>query len=359
MNSNVLTEDFKSILKDKNIDFGQLKNSTVLISGATGFIGSMLIKCLIYANQNLNLNITIYGLARNKEKLYKIFNDEEISLFGVFYGDITQPYSSYIPQNIDIDYIFHTANITTSSYMITHPISTILIAIDGTRQMLDLAVSTKVKSFIYISSMEMYGSFASTDSDFACTENDLGFIDPLKVRSDYPESKRMCENMCIAYAAENKVPVKIARLSQTFGAGILPWENRIFAQFAHSVMYSQDIILHTAGLSEGNYCYISDTLRGLFTILLCGQNSEAYNVVNERAHTTIAKMAEMVCHDIAHENIKVIFDIPDDNKFGYAADTKLKLSGKKLESLGWMPQFNLKDMYIRLIKYLEETQKGQ
>ena len=70
-------------------------------------------------------------------------------------------------------------------------------------------------------------------------------------------------------------------------------------------------------------------------------------------------MAEMVCHDIAHENIKVIFDIPDDNKFGYAADTKLKLSGKKLESLGWMPQFNLKDMYIRLIKYLEETQKGQ
>lgn len=86
--------------------------------------------------------------------------------------------------------------------------------------MLRLATDKKVKSMVFISSMEMYGSF--NNSDFLCTEEKIGYIDPLKVRSNYPEAKRMCENLCIAYSNEYGVPVKIARLSQTFGAGILP-----------------------------------------------------------------------------------------------------------------------------------------
>ena len=194
--------------------------------------------------------------------------------------------------------------------------------------------------------MEVYGAFNESK---VIKEEEMGFINHLKVRSNYPECKRMCENMCIAYFYEYGVPVKIARLAQTFGAGILPGENRIFAQFAKSVIDGKDIILHTAGKSEGNYCYTRDCMTGLLTILLKGKNDEAYNVSNPETHTNIAGMAELVAKKIAKNKIKVIYDISETNIFGYANDTKMKLNSDKLQNLGWYPSVGLEESYIRMI----------
>ena len=196
--------------------------------------------------------------------------------------------------------------------------------------------------------MEVYGAFDNLDHEV--TEDDLGYIDPLKVRSNYPEAKRLCENMCIAYLQEYGIPVKIARLAQTFGAGILQNENRVFAQFARSVINNENIILHTKGLSEGNYCYTRDCMTGLLTILLKGKDGEAYNVSNPNSHTTIVDMAKMVAHKIAKGNIEVLFDIPETNTFGYAADTKMKLNSNKLQQLGWKPEIGLEEAYKRMIE---------
>ena len=194
--------------------------------------------------------------------------------------------------------------------------------------------------------MEVYGAFNESK---VIKEEEMGFINPLKVRSNYPECKRMCENMCIAYFNEYGVPVKIARLAQTFGAGILPGENRIFAQFAKSVIDGKDITLHTEGKSEGNYCYTRDCMTGLLTILLKGKNGEAYNVSNPETHTNIAGMAELVAKKIAKNKIKVIYDISETNIFGYANDTKMKLNSDKLQNLGWYPSVGLEESYIRMI----------
>ena len=159
--------------------------------------------------------------------------------------------------------------------------------------------------------------------------------------------------MCVAYMREYGVKVKIARLAQTFGAGILPGENRVFAQFAKSVISGRDIVLHTRGLSEGNYCYTRDCVLGLFIILLCGENGEAYNVANPKSHTTIAEMAQMVADKISNGKIKVIYDIPKDNVFGYAEDTKMKLNSDKLQALGWTPEIGLEDAYKRMIEQMK------
>jgi nucleoside-diphosphate-sugar epimerase len=185
----------------------------------------------------------------------------------------------------------------------------------------------------------------------------LGFVNPLVVRSNYPESKRMCENLCVAYNSEYGVPVKIARLAQTFGAGVLPSENRVFAQFARSAMEKKNIVLHTTGKSEGNYAYLSETIMAIMLILLKGKNAEAYNVANEECHTTIADMAKMVAEEIANGEIKVVFDIPEDNVFGYAADTHMRLSSEKLRDLGWKPKVGLKDAYIRMMRYMDDMKK--
>ena len=145
-------------------------------------------------------------------------------------------------------------------------------------------------------------------------------------------------NMCVAYYSEYGISVKIARLAQTFGAGILPGENRVFAQFARSVINNSDIVLNTKGQSEGNYCYTRDCIIGLFTILLRGKNAEAYNVSNLETYITIAEMVTLMADKIAEGRIKVIFDILEDNSFGYAVDTKMKLNSDKLQELGWKPK---------------------
>jgi UDP-glucuronate decarboxylase len=331
--------------------YRNVNEKTFLITGATGFVGSMLCKYILRANQESGNSNIVIACGRNSEKLKKVFKDYlNVAELQFYVGDIKQK----IEYLDEIDYIFHCASVTSSKYMITYPVETISASVIGTQNMLDLAREKKVEAFVYISSMEMYGKFETLDHDV--TEADLGYVDPLVIRSNYPESKRMCENMCIAYMSEYNVPVRIARLAQTFGEGILPGENRVFAQFAKSVVREEDIILHTRGLSEGNYCYILDCVEGLITIALKGSDGEAYNVSNPDTHTTIADMAQMVCKEIAKDKIKVIYDIPESNTFGYASDTKMKLDSTKLQMLGWKPKVGLKESYERLIEYIRKNE---
>ena len=127
----------------------------------------------------------------------------------------------------------------------------------------------------------------------------------------------------------------------------------MFAQFARSAINRENIILHTKGLSEGNYCYTRDCVTGLLTILLKGKDGEAYNVANPDSHTTIVDMAKMVANKIADGEIKVVFDIPESNTFGYAADTKMKLNSDKLQKIGWKPEIGLEEAYKRTIKWMK------
>ena len=175
------------------------------------------------------------------------------------------------------------------------------------------------------------------------------------MRSSYSEGKRIAECLCASYCDEYGVPVKIARLAQTFGAGILQQDNRVYAQFARSVLNKRDIVLHTEGKSYGNYCYTTDAIRALILLLNKGENGQAYNVCNEETTTTIADMAKMVNQEFGDGSIKVIFDIPKDQKtYGYAPDVKMCLSSEKLRMLGWIPQYSLSQMYERMIAYMLE-----
>lgn len=360
-----LQEDLENTALNDKVPFDKLKDSIILVTGATGLVGMQMVKSLAAMNRLKDANISIMALVRNPEKAKSIYGDlagrGDITFVQADLNDkdgIMLSVKSALDSIKEIEnkgdaplYIIHGAAVTASKMMVEMPVETIDTAINGTKNMLEVAREFGTASFVYISSMEVYGSF--TEATYV-TEDKMGYIDPLVVRSNYQLTKRMCENMCIAYAKEFDVPAKIARLSQTFGAGILPGENRVFAQFARSVMNGQDIVLHTKGLSEGNYCYTADTIRGLLTILVKGENSNAYNISNEDTHTTIAGMAKFASETLAGGKIKVVFDIPEDNKFGYAADTKMKLSNTKLKALGWEPCYGLEDAYRRMMASMKQ-----
>jgi len=241
-------------------------------------------------------------------------------------------------------YIVHCASPTAGKYMTEHPVETYLLAIDSTKAILEYARKSKQTGIVYASSLEYYGQ---NFDDSIITEDKLGYVDGTDPRSSYPLGKRAAEYLCTAYAKEYGVNVKIARLTQTFGAGVSPDDNRVFAQFARSIIAGEDIVLHTTGESAKPYSYTTDCISAILYILLKGEAGEAYNVANEKTYISIREIAELLCEEF-NSNSKVVLDLHDD--MGYAPVTKLHLSAAKLEALGWKPRFGLKEMFAKLIK---------
>ena len=333
------------LIAQSDIDFEQYNNKTLFITGATGLVGTSLVKTFLCINRIRNYNIQIVAAIRNYSKAEAMYGEllkrSELTLY---IGDILDP----INYEGDVDYIFHTASVTASKIMVEHPVMTIETAYQGTRNVLEFAKKKSIKGMVYVSSMEVYGR-PDENLEFV-KEEDLGYIDLMNVRSSYSEGKRICECMCNAYSKEYHVPVKIARFAQTFVAGILKSDNRVYVQFAKSAIRKEDIVLHTEGKSEGNYCYIRDAVRALMLLGYRGNVGEAYNIVNENTHMQIREMAVLVAKQIAKDEIQVIFDIPESElQYGYAPSVKMRLSSEKISALGWKAEVDLKEMYERMI----------
>ncbi|MGQ8873595.1 NAD-dependent epimerase/dehydratase family protein [Paenibacillus sp. TSA_86.1] len=341
-----LESDFEYI-QNANLPWERLKNKTVFITGGTGFIGSLLVRFFDYMNKKYQWNTKIVTLVRDQSKAEILLDSVGVEIIK---GDICQ-----LPQiEMDIDFVFHCAAITNSKAMIEEPVEVTEGIVQGTFNLMRLSHVKNVESIVFLSSMEVYGV---NDGITRVSEKDLGHIEIYNARNCYPLGKRMAENICFSFFSEYKVPVKVARLAQTFGAGISDNENRVFAQFARSVLYGQDIILHTDGAAMGNYCYSADAIQALLYILFNGKEGQEYNVVNEQASLSIREMAEIVAENVSGGNIKVKFDIPPVNKFGYATPSNVKLSAAKLLELGWEPKYGLEQMYKRMIDYMTLTEQ--
>lgn len=324
--------------------------TTYIITGATGYIGSALIKYILKGGQTdgENREIRIIAPVRNMQKASGIL-PAEVDFVQMDLCD-RRCVGQLLEAGNGADYMIHCASITKSAEMIEHPVEVTESIVNTTQNILEFARQIPLKSMVYLSSMEVYGKIDCMDG-LRVKEEEVcrGELEVLNARSCYPLGKRMAENICFSYYKEYDVPVKIARLAQTFGQRILPEDNRVYAQFARAVQNGKDIVLYTKGCSMGNYCDIDDAVRGIMTILKRGTDGEAYNVVNEGNTMTVRQMAEFVANQVANGKIKVKYEISDDNSHGYASDTGLQMSGQKLENLGWKPQKMLCDMYRDII----------
>lgn len=339
--SEIIKADVCEILSDNNIPWHELSNGTILVTGATGLVGSAVVRVLSAANEIHGLNIKIIGHGRNTDKGSKLADKYGIEFVG---GDIRNPFLI----NGSVDFIFHGAAVTASKEMISNPVGVIETALKGTENILALAKEKQVRSMVNFSSMEVYGVTNPALSEV--TERDLGYIDVEKSRSCYPGSKRMCELLCNCWHLQYGIPVKSARLAQTFGAGTPIDDTRVFAGFARSAIAQENIVLHTDGKSSGNYCYIADTVRGLFLMLLKGESGQAYNIANPAACMTIREVAELVASEVGSGKVLVVIEVPDDiQSYGYAPTVTMKLNADKLTALGWQPKYGLADMFKRMI----------
>ncbi len=328
MTNTIFDEDIKNITT--NFDMSVFDGKTVLVTGATGLLGKLCVKSLLSSGYNTQ----VIALVRDKSKAESVFDESKRLSF------LVQDINQKIQTERRVDYIIHTASTTSSQDFVEKPVETIYTAINGTRNVLEFAKNKKITSMVYLSSLEVYGVPQKED----IKEDDYGYIDILNPRSSYSESKKMVETLCISYGSEYGVPVKIARLAQTFGAGVSKYDNRVFAQFAKSVINEENIVLHTKGETKRNYCYTTDAISGIFTILTKGEKNNAYNVANKNTYISIADMAK----SLENDKTKVVFEIDDVNR-GYNPTVLICLDTEKLEALGWRAMVDLDEMFERTI----------
>ena len=339
----ILIDEIKE-LGSQNADvFSALENKSIFISGATGLIGNTLIKTIV-ANAP---SAKIIAFVRDENKAKKMFQNYEQNITFVK-GDIREP----VTFDGHVDYVIHAASETSSKAFVEAPVSIIEIALNGTKNMLDFARQKNVQGFVYLSSMEVYGTPHNDDKIFEGHGTDL---DTMNVRTSYPESKRLCESLCTAYANQFQVPAKVVRLTQTFGPGVQYNDGRVFADFSRCLIENRDIILHTKGKTKRSYLYTLDAASAILTVLTKGKSAEAYNAANEDTYCSIYEMAQLVAQKIAQGKIQVKVEEADISKFGYAKTLHMNLDTTKLKELGWQARTSLSDMFSKTIQSMTSS----
>ena len=334
--------DSKNYLKDveaavKNtVVIEKLFGSSVLIAGGSGLIGSFMADMLLYANEHMNADITVYAMDLSLERLTARYK-----------GAVSADKLRFIEHNVNdvpdfafqVDYIIHAASPAFPAAFNNDPVGTVMSNILGTKYLLDYAKEHGGKRMLYISSGEVYGQGDLSLESFE--ESYAGYVDPTSPRSCYPNGKRAAETLCVSYTKQFGIDTVIVRPSHTYGPTATKADNRANAQFVNKGLAGEDIVLNSAGNQMRSYTYLADSASAIISVLTSGESGNAYNIANSASRTTIAGFAKEVA---AQTNTQVIFADPDEvAKAEMTPIAKQVLCSKKLESLGWKGQFSIED----------------
>lgn len=312
-----------------SIPWDFFRDCNILVTGATGLIGSCLVDILINHPER---TWKVYAMGRNKERADRLFqpylSDQG---FEFIQGDIEKPLQGDVP----FHYIIHAASNGSPNFFTQKPVEVIKANIYGVANLMEYGMSHQMKRFLYVSSGEVYGN----NDVLSLTENDYGYIDIIHPRSCYPSAKRTAETLTICYGKEYGMDVVIARPCHTYGPHFTENDNRAYAQFIRNILNHEDIHLKSAGLQYRSWCYVVDCVSALLHILCKGKNGEAYNVADNHSNVTIKELAEMIAKEGGR---RVISQQPTEEEIaGFTMIKRAVFDTSKLTLLGWNPHHSL------------------
>ncbi len=359
----VVNDDINFILDSCKDELKKMKGSSLLVTGGAGFLGYYFIQTIIGWNDiskkesNINLYILDNFSRGMPAWLEKFKSKKNIKILN---QSILDPLPEYLS---NIDYIIHAASIASPIYYRKNPIATMDANVNGLRNILDLSISKfkDIKSILYFSTSEIYGD--PPDDQIPTKESYRGNVSCTGPRACYDESKRYGETLCVNFASQFDLPVKIARPFNNYGPGLKITDGRALPDFARNIINKKNIVLLSDGSPTRTFCYVADSIIGYLKILILGKNGESYNIGTEKPEISMLELAQK-CINLGKDvlDIDVGLDFLKSSDKNYLVDNPNRRCpdiSKAKKELGYAPKISIDEGIKNSLLWYADNKNSQ
>lgn len=364
--NDVVAGDLDFIVDSLEEEFGAMAGGRLLIVGGAGFLGYYLVQSVLHFNRKTSpdnpVSLTVFDnyVRGVPEWLTALEPDPNLTLRR---HDITDP----LPADIGhFDYIIHAASIASPTFYRQYPIETMDANVNGLRFLLDYALAqskagTPLKGFLFYSTSEIYGD--PTPENIPTPETYRGNVSCTGPRACYDESKRYGETLCVNFAQQHGLPIRIARPFNNYGPGLKIADRRVLPDFARDILNGRDIVMLSDGKPTRTFCYIADAVIGYYKVLTRGRNGESYNIGNETPEISMAELAERVvacAREVLDYSGKVVMKTSEDKD--YLVDNpnrRCPIIRKAREELSYEPRFSIEEGLKNTLLWYRENNSAE
>jgi UDP-glucuronate decarboxylase len=309
----------------------------ILVTGGAGFLGSHLCaKLLEQGNEVICADNLYTGTKRN---LYSLLDNQN---FEFLRHDIT------FPLYLEVDEIYNLACPASPIHYQNDPVQTTKVNVHGAINMLGLAKRVKAKIF-QASTSEVYGD----PEVHPQPENYRGSVNTIGPRSCYDEGKRCAETLFFDYLRQHKLRIKIARIFNTYGPNMHPFDGRVVSNFILQALQNEPLTVYGDGSQSRSFCYVDDLIDGFLRLMHSGDDFSGPVNLGNPVEFTMIELAEQV-KEITNSKSEIKFEpLPEDDPRQRQPDITLAR-----EKLGWDPKVPLREGLEQTVGYFSELLKA-
>ena len=302
----------------------------VLVTGGAGFIGSHLTRRLLDQGHDVLVVDNFYSSTRSN--LYDLLDEPRFELMR---HDVT------FPLYVEVDEIFHLACPASPVFYQRDPVATTKTCVHGSINMLGLAKRTGAK-ILLASTSEVYGDPAVHPQD----ESYWGNVNPIGLRSCYDEGKRCAETLFFDYYRQHELPIKVARIFNTYGPNMLPNDGRVVSNFIVQALEGKDLTVFGDGEQTRSFCYVGDLVSGLIALMDSPPEVTGPINIGNPGDFTMLELAEKVINLVGGDSKIVHEPLPTDDPVRRKPDID-----KAQSLLGWSPTVSLDEGLKPTVEY--------
>ncbi len=289
----------------------------ILVTGGAGFIGSHLCKRLLEEGAEvLCLDNFSTGSRRNIRPLLSHPNFELIT------HDIT------VSISLEVDRIYHLASPASPVRYQHQPVMTVRTNVQGSLTALDLARATGA-TILQASTSEIYGD----PEVHPQTEDYWGRVNPIGPRSCYDEGKRCAETLFFDYRRQYGIPIKVARIFNTYGPHMAADDGRVVSNFIVQALAGDDITLYGDGSQTRSFCFVADMVEGLVKLMATPESFTGPVNLGNPHEVTMRELAASIIRLTNSRSRLTLLPLPQDDPKRRCPDI-----GLAKRELGWEPR---------------------